>query len=130
MHSYSHNDLKILERDHSLRLTTHLLQVIGEVFGEGFRKGGKKNPNLRNDLSDRYGVLIDNDTFSMHPFCWCEKETCPYCGKENQPNFHYKPTDFKVWWYKYIGRGMEMNKNITSADCALMLSACLQEKVN
>ncbi len=26
-----------------------------------------------------------------------------------RPNFHYKPTGTMVWWYKYIGRGMDWN---------------------
>ncbi|MBW2671835.1 MAG: hypothetical protein JRD89_00285 [Deltaproteobacteria bacterium] len=30
------------------------------------------------------------------------------------PNFWYKPTDLKIWWYKYIGRSMSSNRGITS----------------
>jgi hypothetical protein len=73
-----------------------------------------------------YGANYENDTFMMHPFCWCEREDCPWCGEigampqllrdvlgakyaesERAPNFLFKPTGFKVWWYKYIGRDQE-----------------------
>lgn len=27
-----------------------------------------------------YGEDFENDTFMMHPFCWCEQDTCPWCG--------------------------------------------------
>jgi hypothetical protein len=54
-----------------------------------------------------YGVEYENDTFMMHPFCWCEQDDCKWCAK-NAPNFHYKPTDAKIWWYKWIGRSEEM----------------------
>lgn len=99
-----------------------------------------------------YGAIFENDIFTMHPFCWCEKHECLWCkscecsgvwrdksGVEHEsyedgrewvlkqackwydpsnpdgsdhaktlPNFHFKPSGFKVWWYKYIGRGMEL----------------------
>ena len=73
-----------------------------------------------------YGVDYENETFMMHPFCWCEKDDCGWCAgigampqlmrdvcgvkyneSERLPNFFFKPTNTKVWWYKYIGRGME-----------------------
>jgi hypothetical protein len=55
-----------------------------------------------------YGVEYENDTFMMHPFCWCGQDDCKWCGKKNFPNFLYKPTGGKVWWYKWIGRSEEV----------------------
>lgn len=51
----------------------------------------------------------------------CEQtkdDVCDYCsnsgvyekygkGGNGAPNFWHKPTGFKVWWYKYIGRSTE-----------------------
>lgn len=58
-----------------------------------------------------YGVEYENDTFMMHPFCWCERDDCAWCTWETDSdraaNFLYKPTGTKVWWYKWIGRGQE-----------------------
>jgi len=73
-----------------------------------------------------YGADYENEVFMMHPFCWCEEGDCGWCAgigampqllrevgnvkyseSERLPNFLYKPTNTRVWWYKYIGRGME-----------------------
>jgi len=53
-----------------------------------------------------YGVEFENDTFMMHPFCWCEKETCGWCQGIN-PNFLFKPTGAVIKFYKWIGRDQE-----------------------
>ena len=79
--------------------------------------------------SCKYGSIVDNDAVMMHPFCWCEGEDCPWCRSENRlPNFHYKPLDFSVKWYKYIGRGMKYNKQLTIEQCADMLKDCVKNK--
>ena len=82
------------------------------------------------DWANKYGTDIDNSVFSMHRYCWCDCEDCKWCGEENAPNFHYKPLDFKVWWYKYIGRGMTFNKDIHIQECAKMLQDCISIKTN
>lgn len=71
-----------------------------------------------------------------------ETKKCPYCSGElhqdkgaepgmGAPNFWYKPAGFKVWWYKYIGRGVETNG--VTVDLNAMLQSCLvslsQEKI-
>jgi len=53
-----------------------------------------------------YGARVDNDVFMMHPFCWCDKDDCPWC-ESDAPNFHHKASGFEVRWYKYIGRSQE-----------------------
>lgn len=124
----------------------------------------------------KYGQPFDGDTFQMHPYCWCERSSCPWClgcacpsdasvctdkagnvikdeqwyslaDEERGPeivfsdklcgncrdqtpravNFYYAPLDWKLNWYKYIGRSMEANKPITSLELARMLTACLEE---
>ena len=55
-----------------------------------------------------YGCNFENEVFVMHPFCWCEEDSCPWCNAENAPNFLHKRSGFRVNWYKYIGRGMEI----------------------
>lgn len=96
------------------------------------------------EWAEKYGTDIDNEIFMMHPFCWCEKEDCPWCGEigampqllrditqaeynesDRAPNFWYKPLDFKVWWYKYIGRGVETNKQLTAEQLKEMREKCL-----
>ena len=65
------------------------------------------------DWPEKYGAEFENEYFKMHPFCWCEKEDCIYCGEAYEPNFIHKPSGLKIWWYKYIGRSMEANMEIT-----------------
>lgn len=81
------------------------------------RMFAKKNEEDSRDWSEKYGVHFKNEKFIMRPFCWCEKEDCPMCRENDpEPNFWYKPLDFKVWWYKYIGRGVETNKKLTDLE--------------
>lgn len=72
-----------------------------------------------------YGVEFSNDVFEIHPYCWCEKDTCPQCGTREQPNFIYKPTGFKLAWYKYALRGAYMNQETTPTELASIIDSCL-----
>lgn len=94
------------------------LRAIGEHFAE------------EGSWGEKYGTNVVTPVFSMHRFCWCDGENCPWCWDEDTkepqaPNFHYKPLDFKVWWYKYIGRDMTFNRSISIPECAFMLTDCL-----
>ena len=60
-----------------------------------------------------YGYNYENDVFMMHEFCWCEEDNCKWCSY-NEPNFIFKPTNAKVWWYKYIGRSQETEGELPS----------------
>lgn len=63
---------------------------------------------------------------------------CDYClGKgvfaahgaepgKGAPNFWYKPTNFKIWWYKWIGRDMEFNREITLEEWENILNECVK----
>ena len=69
-----------------------------------------------------YGRNYENETFMMHSYCWCDKTNCKRCA---EPNFWHKPSGFKVWWYKWIGRGMEFNQKITPVEWRTILKECL-----
>lgn len=57
-----------------------------------------------------------NDVFHAQAYSW---------GDDEQPyNFSWR--DFRVSWYKYLGRGMSMNRGITPAECAEMLNDCVE----
>jgi hypothetical protein len=59
-----------------------------------------------------YGAYYENETFMMHPFCWCDSDECPWCGDEQRANFIFKPTGAMVGWYKYIGRDNEISGSL------------------
>ena len=81
----------------------------------------------KGEWAEKYGTDFENDVFMMHRFCWCDQDGCAWCGSVEEPNgapnFHYKPTGFKVWWYKYIGRSVETEGD---ADIPQMIVTCLE----
>jgi len=97
-------------------LVEAIMRAIAEVYGD--ERGWPR----------KYGGDYANDTFAMKPYCWCEREGCLLCFGD-APNFWYKPTDFKVTWYKFIGRGMKFNRKIGIAEAAEMLYRCVVKGV-
>jgi len=90
----------------------YVIRMLGEYYATSDTSGGST-----------YGSVVEHEYFSMHPFCWCDGSECPWCREvDPQPNFHYKPLDIKVSWYKYIGRGMEINRDVTIRECSEILS--------
>lgn len=69
------------------------------------------------DPTENNGSEFVNDTFEMRAFDWSDPEVYA-------PNFKYK--DFEVEWYKYLGRGMEINRDITPDEINEMLLDCLK----
>lgn len=62
--------------------------------------------------------------------------SCPYCIGEQfkefgaeagipAPNFWHFDSGLKVWWYKYIGRGMETNMEVSDRDIRRIIEECL-----
>lgn len=150
-------------------LTEHLMKTQNAETSGGFL-GGEFG----------YGAYFENDVFTMHPFCWCDRDDCPWClgctcgddahrwyvrgvneyievdfevwrqaynpddptarrdqsvpekqcdycaGRARRsPNFLHKPSGSEVSWYKYIGRGMEVDLEVPwgniVADCVASL---------
>lgn len=101
-------------------LTAACVQAMPELDG-GYGLGGENG----------YGVNYENDTFVMRKQWWGD---CT-CGADDKnephkpecavvlPNFVHKPTGFTVEWYKYIGRGMEIDAN--GADFLGVINDCL-----
>lgn len=100
--------------DWLVALTKRITEVTGEETGYGL--GGRYG----------YGENFENDVFMMHRYCWCERSDCEWCRCCNctadeecgagcasnlpaAPNFLHKASGASVRWYKYIGRGMEVD---------------------
>lgn len=43
-----------------------------------------------------------------------------------KPNFYYKPSDLKISWYKYIGRGMSANRRIKKEEMEKIVDHCIK----
>lgn len=83
-------------------------------------KKGDYHPNEIGG-SSAYGVTYENDVFAMHPYCWCDKDDCPWCAGD-APNFLHKKTGATITWYKYIGRSME----ISDGDWTEIFNECFE----
>lgn len=57
-----------------------------------------------------------NDVFEVHAFDW---------GDEPKHKFNFKYKDIEICWYKYLGRGMTINREISLEELEGMLSDCL-----
>ena len=66
-----------------------------------------------------YGIGRSNDVFEMRMYDWNLE-----LGEPSPPNFHYKPTDYKLWWYKYAGREMMANRDITHTELDNIIAQC------
>ncbi len=58
------------------------------------------------------------DAFEVHAYSWDET-------REQKFNFKWK--DVEICWYKYLGRGMPSNKELTPDILNTMLDECLAE---
>ena len=79
--------------------------------------------------ADIYGDNYENDTFKMNRYCWCDGDDCKLCGDDPEPNFIHKHTGFKVWWYKYIGRGFSVTyakSSIKPSELLDIFSDCIK----
>ena len=84
---------------------------------------------------DNSGERFKNDVFECNAYDWSEcnclgswdddwtGEKCT-CGWKPQ-TYNFKWKDFEVSWYKYLGRGMSMNRKIKDKELSAMLSECL-----
>ena len=61
---------------------------------------------------------------------WIEKIGYPEGHKSScllvKPNFHYKPTDFQIQWYKYPFRDSYTNQEITLEEFSGIIDACIE----
>ena len=68
------------------------------------------------------GASYKNSTFSVQAYNWGEEDQEE---EDKTPNFQYK--NFKVWWYKYCGRGMYVKSKhpLTIKFLTKMLNDCV-----
>ena len=63
------------------------------------------------------GNSFKNDVFEVCAYSWDDTKEQPY-------NFKYN--DIKISWYKYLGRGTTINRNISNDEISDMLDKCLE----
>lgn len=62
------------------------------------------------------GSKFETDGLFIEAYSW---------GDEEQP-YNFKCGDIEVSWYKYLGRGMSVNRAVTSDDVSAMLERALE----
>lgn len=72
-----------------------------------------------------YGADYENGVFLMHRYCWCEEESCAWCGETNAPNFSHKGSGLTLHWYKWIGRGMEWSREVDATEWRRIYAECV-----
>ena len=76
-------------------------------------------------LTSNYGEPeFECPVFSMRTYCWCDgdrpghEDGCP-------PNFQHK-SGLVIEWYKYLGRGTQMNRSLTVKEWCAIMRECLE----
>jgi len=67
-----------------------------------------------------YAGEFKNDTFEMRSYYWGEDDY-----EAELPNFKHYASGLEIRWYKYIGRGMSVNRAICPYCFMPVLAACL-----
>jgi hypothetical protein len=111
----------------------HLINAIVEL-SDWFNDNYTPSENPFGNTAYRF----QNDTFIAHAYSWAEcscedqeeeineKTGLCKCGYEPQ-TFNFKYKDLEVSWYKYLGRGMYVNKtNIKYKESQEILEQCLR----
>lgn len=60
-----------------------------------------------------------NDVFEVHAYDWGKDDDA-----EQSANFKWR--DFEIYWYKYLGRGMSVNREITNDELAELYDDCIK----
>lgn len=63
------------------------------------------------------GNKFENDVFEVEAYSWNDDYEQPY-------NFKYK--DIEISWYKYLGRDMTINKQVTTDEAVKMFNDCIK----
>lgn len=75
---------------------------------------------VRDDINPfgNNGTRFDGEKFKAHAYSWNEEE-------EQEFNFAWR--DVSVSWYKYLGRGTTINREMTDGEISEMLRECMAE---
>lgn len=72
-------------------------------------------PEMENPFSNS-GHRGDYGAFQAHAYSWSDEE---------QP-WNFKWRDVEVSWYKYHGRGMSVNREVSRGDVIEMMAECVR----
>lgn len=88
------------------------LEMLGHEVWRVENNRGNQDANPMSNSGHRF----DCDKFSAHAYSWDDEEDQPW-------NFKWR--DVRISWYKYCGRGMSANMDLTPDMASEMLIECL-----
>lgn len=91
-----------------------------DMTDAGLRKWLEKADEVNSHRDFRHDPVCD---YCLGTGIYAEHGAEPGKGA---PHFWFKPTNFKVWWYKYIGRGVETNRPVTKEELERIRRECLE----
>jgi len=74
--------------------------------------------NTRDRATHNVGAEYVNNVFEIRSHNWDDR--APY-----EPNFYFSEFDYRVDWYKYLGRGDASSQSLTVQQALYMLNRCL-----
>lgn len=91
-----------------------------------FKSSKAKELSVKYGFDPEIGIYVHcNCSYDEHSKRWHEDNThseeCPI----NLPNFHHYASGLKITWYKYIGRDMQINQNLTITQWAIIFVECV-----
>ncbi len=93
-----------------------LIASLDAIKEELARVYWNKHQKQIEDPFGNYAGKYKNDIFEVESYSWNDEVEQPY-------NFKYK--DIEISWYKYLGRGTSVNKELLPQEINDMLNDCL-----
>lgn len=93
---------------------SHLVAIKDELDRVMWNRDQREYDSPFDNSGNVPGVVCD--VFEAHAYDWNEEDGQP---------FNFKWRDLEICWYKYLGRGMSMNRETSPKEAALMLEECL-----
>jgi hypothetical protein len=91
-----------------------------------FKSAKAKELSTKHGFNTEVGIYVHcSCTYTKHADKWHEQNThteeCPI----DWPNFHHYASGLKVEWYKYIGRDMQISKEVTITEWTNIFVDCV-----
>lgn len=97
---------------------SNLLIAALEAIGEELHRvmGNIHQEDFSSPFSNTGDSFKEIEEFQVDAYSWNEEYEQPW-------NFKWK--DIEVSWYKYLGRGTSVNRDISASEISTMLDACI-----
>ena len=96
---------------------SYVAAALSSIDGELDRVMWNINQQEYDSPFSNSGNKYKNSVFEVEAYDWNE---------DSDQQYNFKWNDYEVRWYKYCGRGMESNREISPQECAQLLDECLK----